>query len=672
MISKIFINRPRLAIVISIVITIAGVLAMRTLPVTQYPSVTPPTISVKTIYPGANSSIISSTIAAPIETAVNGVENMIYMSSTSDNNGNYTLMVTFEVGTNVDIAQVNVQNRVQQALPKLPKEVKDKGVAVKSESPDYLGFFIFRSPNGTQSELFLSNYVDRQVKSNLMRIDGVSEVLTFSPVYSMRVWLDADRMMALGIGSDEVADAISRQNLQAVLGSVGAARGDGNQVLQYSLRATGRLNSVEEFEEIIIRKNDKAALVKLKDIAEIELGASNYSIEAKFNKSPAVVVAVKQTPGSNALDTIKDVSAELDRLATGFPDDVEYILPYDATEYVSIAIKEIVSTLMITFILVVIVCYLFLQDWRATLIPALTIPVSLLGTFALLSVLGFTINTLTLFALILAIGLVVDDAIVVVECVLRIMEEEGLDHKKATVKAMEQVTGAVLATTLVLLAIFVPVGFISGIAGRIYQQFAVTISIAVLLSTVNALTLSPALCAVMLNVVKPKRRGPLAWFNSILSVFRKGYVGVSTWIARRFIVTLTFLAVVVFIGFKFFSISSTSFLPNEDQGTIFVFVQLPEGATLPRTSKVVDEIDGMVHQLPGVKNVISIAGVNFMSGNGENVAFMVVDLDDWSNRKTDDMQIETIIGKIRGGDCINTECEYNGFCTTANIWFGNE
>ena len=647
MISRIFIERPRLAIVISIVITLGGILAMNSLPITQYPEIAPPTISVTTTYPGANSDVLANTVAAPIESTVNGVEDMLYMASTSSNNGTYELRVTFEVGTDIDIAQVQVQNRVQQAMPQLPAEVREQGVIVQSDSPNFLGFFIFRSPNGTHSNLFMSNYVDKNIKNNLKRISGVSEVTLYAPRYSMRVWLDPDRMSSLGIGTDEVDGAIRRQNIQAVLGSIGTMPGDNGQQLLYSLRATGRLNDPKEFEKIIVRSNQDGGLVRLKDIAKVELSSDSYSLISSYNGSPAIAIGVQQTSGSNALDAIAEVTAELKRLGKNFPEDFEYELPYDATEYVSIALNEIVSTLLLTFLLVVIVCYLFLQDWRATLIPSLTIPVSLLGTFGLLMAFGFSINTLTLFGLVLAIGLVVDDAIVVVENVLRIMEEEGLDHKAATIKAMEQVSGAVIATTLVLLAIFVPVAFVSGITGRIYQQFAITISISVLLSTVNALTLSPALCATILNVIKPKQHGPLRWFNSTVNICRNGYVKTSMWIARRFTVTIAFLAMVLFVAFQVFNMSPSSFLPNEDQGTLFMSIQLPEGATMPRTQQVTDKINQMIKNVPGVQDIITFNGFNMIAGNGENMSFIVVDLETWDKRSTKDLSIESIQQKIQ-------------------------
>ncbi len=671
MISRIFIERPRLAMVISIVITLAGYMALQQLPITQYPQIAPPTISVRASYPGANASVIADTVASRIETEVNGVEDMIYMQSNSGNDGSYELRVTFEVGTDIDIAMVKVQNRVQQATPRLPIEVRDQGVSVTSDSPDRLGFFVFRSPNGTHDELFLSNYVDRNIKNALKRVNGVSDVQIYASLYSMRVWLDPDKMSAYGISTKEVTQAIESQNIQAALGSIGTMPGDHGQQLQYTLRATGRLNSAEEFKKIMVRSNRQGGIVRLEDLGEVAIGASDYNVVSKYNGSPAVVVAISQTSGSNALDTIAGVKSKLAELGNNFPEDFMYEIPYDATKYVDISIQEIVLTLLLTFIAVVIVCYIFLQDFRATLIPSMTIPVSLLGTFSFLLLFGYSINILTLFGLILAIGLVVDDAIVVVENVLRIMEEEGLDHKAATIKAMEQVSGAVIATTLVLLAIFIPVGFIGGITGKIYQQFAVTISVAVLLSTVNALTLSPALCATILNIIKPKQHGPLRWFNTTLNVFRGGYVKTSVWIARRFIITIAIFVGACLIIWQSLNISSTSFLPAEDQGTLFMNVQLPEGATTPRTLEVLNEAFVKLQGIEGVPNVISIAGFSMFSGTGENVGFVVIKLDDWSERTTPNLSIDALKKQVEGVAYSITKAQIQVFAPSPIMGLGN-
>ena len=647
MISRVFIERPRLAGVVSIVLMLAGILSIASLPIAQFPQVTSPQVIVSATYPGASAEVLTDTVAGPIEDSVNGVDNMIYMSSTADSSGTYTLTVTFEVGTNPDIAQVQVQNRVSQAQPLLPTEVIQQGVSVKTQSADMLGFVMMRSPKGTIGELELSDYTYKIIKPALERIRGVSGADVYGPKYSMRVWLDSDRLSALGIGPDEVLTAIRSQNIQASVGSIGSAPGDGSSDVTYTLKAQGRLNDPADFEKIIIRTGDNGAVVFLKDVARVEKGANNYTFSARYNGETAVAIAVSRASGSNALDAMDAIRAQLKTLSSQFPADMEYILPYDATNFVRVCIDEIALTLLLTFLLVVGVCYLFLQDWRATLIPALTIPVSLCATFAVLHAFGYSINTLTLFGLVLAIGVVVDDAIVVVERVLYLMEHEGLDHKAATIKAMEQVSSAVIATTLVLLAIFVPIGFVGGIVGKIYQQFAVAISAAVLFSTVNALTLSPALCATILQVIKPKQHGPLRWFNTALNNVRGRYVSTSTHLARRLILTVVILLGVLGGAWFFAAKNSTSFLPEEDQGVIFGAIQLPEGATRERTERLMDEYVTPLHNEPGVAFMIAVTGHSFIGGAGENVGLFVCGLKNWQERKSDDLQAKAIAARLQ-------------------------
>ncbi len=647
MISRLFIERPRLAGVLSIVLMLAGVLSIASLPIAQYPQVTPPQVVVRAVYPGAGAEVLADTVAGPIEDAVNGVDDMIYMSSSSDASGTYQLTVTFAVGTDVDMAQVKVQNRVAQAEPMLPLEVTRQGVVVQAESSDMLGFLMVRSPDNSRDELFLSDYTYRVIQPALERIPGVSRAQVYGPKYSMRVWMDADRLAALGLSADQVVSAIQSQNVQAALGSIGSTPGDGSGQMMYVLKTSGRLNDPADFENIIVRTGANGAVVFLKDVARIEKGADNYLFSAKYNGTTAVAIGVSRSAGSNALDAMNRMNAELDSLRQRFPSGVECLLPYDATTVVRTSIQEIIMTLLLTGFLVIVVCYLFLQDWRATLIPALTIPVSLCATFAVLSVLGYSINTLTLFGLVLAIGLVVDDAIVVVERVLHLMETEGLDHKAASIKAMEQVSGAVIATTLVLLAIFVPIGFAGGITGRIYQQFAVTISAAVLFSTVNALTLSPALCATLLRSVPPKKHGPLRWFNTGLNRVRGHYVSVSMRLARRAVLTGVILAA-VFGGAAFLSsVSSTAFLPDEDQGVIFGAVQLPEGASRSRTAALLAEVINPLGDEPGVDYLLYVTGFSLIGGSGENVAFFLVGLDGWKDRKSADLQITAIQQRLQ-------------------------
>ena len=671
MISRVFINRPRLAGVISIVLMLAGILSISSLPIAQYPQVTPPQIVVRAMYPGASAEVMASTVAGPIEDAVNGVEDMIYMGSSSDNAGMYTLTVTFEVGTDPDMAQVKVQNRVAQAEPLLPTEVVQQGVTVETESSDFLGFIVVRSPDGSRDDLFLSDYAYKIIQPALERIRGVSRAQVWGPKYSMRVWVDADRLSALGISPDEVTAAIRGQNLQASIGSIGTSPDDGTARISYTLNTEGRLNDPADFENIVVRTQEGGAVVYLKDVATVEKGADNYLFASKYNGRNAVALGLTRTPGSNALDTMYDVQSELARLRGSAPDGLEMILPYDATDFVRTSIREIVITLLLTFFLVVVVCYVFLQDWRATLIPAITIPVSLCATFLVLAVLGYSINTLTLFGLVLAIGLVVDDAIVVVERVLEIMESEGLDHKAATIKAMEQVSGAVIATTLVLLSIFVPIGFMSGITGKIYQQFAVAISAAVFFSTVNALTLSPALCAVLLNVIQPKKHGPLRWFNTGLGRARKIYVAGSQGLARRLIITGFILLGVFAVSYGLYSMSPASFLPDEDAGIIFGMAQLPEGATRARTEALLDEVLTPLQEEKGVSYIIQVTGFSMMGGSGENVAFFMFGLDNWSQRMEPGLHVQALQQKLQARLAAVPGAELNLFVPPAIMGLGN-
>ncbi|MDD3275606.1 MAG: efflux RND transporter permease subunit [Kiritimatiellales bacterium] len=670
MISRVFIERPRLAGVVSIVLMLAGILSIVSLPIAQFPQVTPPQVIVSASYPGASAEVLADTVAGPIEDSVNGVDNMIYMSSAADSSGTYTLTITFEVGTNPDIAQVQVQNRVSQAQPLLPTEVIQQGVSVKTQSADMLGFVMMRSPKGTMGELELSDYTYKIIKPALERIRGVSSADVYGPKYSMRVWLDSSRLSALGISADEVVSAIRSQNIQASVGSIGTAPGDGSSDVTYTLKAQGRLNDPADFENIIVRTGDNSAVVFLKDVARVEKGANNYTFRAKYNGETAVAVALSRASGANALDAMDAIRAQLKSLSKQFPADMEYILPYDATNFVRVCINEIGMTLLLTFLLVVGVCYLFLQDWRATLIPALTIPVSLCATFAVLHAFGYSINTLTLFGLVLAIGIVVDDAIVVVERVLYLMEHEGLDHKAATIKAMEQVSGAVIATTLVLLAIFVPIGFVGGIVGKIYQQFAVAISAAVLFSTVNALTLSPALCATILQVIKPKQHGPLCWFNTGLNRVRGHYVNTATRLSRRLILTAVILLSTVGGVWLFSSLNSTSFLPEEDQGVIFGAIQLPEGSTRERTERLMNDYVTPLRNEPGVAFMISVTGHSFIGGAGENVGLFICGLDSWEERKSADLQISAIQQRMQAALSAVPGAQINLFVPPAIMGLG--
>ena len=648
MFSRIFIDRPRLAIVVSIILTLAGVLALLNIPVAQYPPISPPEIRVQSAYPGASAEVVAGSVAAPLEAEINGVENMLYMSSTCSNNGSYSLSVSFEVGTDPNIAQVNIQNRVQQAIPKLPQEVTDQGIAVRTRSSDILGVISFFTTKGGYDALFLSNYISINVKDALTRLNGVSEAYLFGALdYSMRIWMNPEKLTSLGLTADDVIAAVREQNVQAATGSIGTAPGSDAQQVQYTLRAQGRLKKVEDFENIIIRANPKGGVLRLRDVARVELGAVSYASKSTLNGSPAVNMAIYRSSGANALQTIKAVEAEVERLSHRFPEGIRYRLVYDTTRFVQSAIHEIIFTLCITFLLVVGVTYLFLQDWRATLIPALTIPVSLVGSFAVLLVLGFSANTITLFALILAIGLVVDDAIVVVENVQRVMQEEGLCPRDAAIKAMGQVTGPIISTTLVLLAVFVPVGFIPGITGQLYKQFAVTISTAVLLSATNALTLSPALCATFLRPSRPYTRGPLAWFSRFLYGSRHTYVMTAAWLVKRKLVAFFILGLIIASAYYLFATRPTSFLPSEDQGVFFINVQLPESSTLSRTNKVMAQVSELLKKTPGVADVIAVAGYSLLSGSSENVGLGFIILDPWDKRETPELKLDGILARVR-------------------------
>lgn len=646
MFSRIFIERPRFAMVISIVLTLAGIISVFSLPISLYPEITPPEVVVSASYPGASAEVVAKTIGIPLEEEINGVEDMLYMSSSSENSS-YSLTVTFKVGVDRDMAQVKVQNRIQQAQSKLPTEVTRQGLTVKSRSSNTLGFISIISPKGTYSQLQLSDYVQNNVKDTLGRVSGVGEVNVYSSRLSMRVWLDADKITALNIPVDTIKSAIEGQNYQPSLGSVGAMPGDGTQQMVYTLQTQGRINEVEDFKNIIVRTAEQGGLVYLKDIARVEIGEESYDATSKFNGAPNVAIAISQLAGANALDAMNGVKAEIERLSQRFPEDITYIIGYDSTEYIKASIEEVVFTLILTFVLVILVCYIFLQDWRSTLVPTLTIPVSLFATFAVMLALGYSLNMLTLFGLVLAIGLVVDDAIVVVERVLYLMEYEKLSPKEATIKAMEQVSSAVIATTLVLLAIFVPVGFLGGITGKIYQQFAIAISTSVAFSSLNALTLSPALCATLLRPLKPAQSGPLFWFNRIVNKSRDKYASLVSFVGRK-VSVIFLLMVLLFAGVGgLLHISQTSFIPSEDQGVIFMNVQLPEGASRMRTQQFMDKIYPLLKEEAGVDNVMGIIGHSMIGGSGENVAMGIITLKPWNQRPGDELYSTNILNRIR-------------------------
>ena len=647
MFSRLFIRRPNLAIVIALVITIAGGLALLAIPVAQFPAITPPSVQVSATYPGANAQVVADSVAAPIEAQVNGVEGMLYMSSTSTDTGSYSLTITFAPGTDAELAAVNVQNRLSLATPSLPTEVTRQGVTVRKQSPNMLMAVNVFSPDGTLDPIFISNYVSINLRDAIARVNGVGDAQVMGALtYAMRVWMDPNRMAALGIAATDVVNAIEAQNLQASAGQIGAPPVPATQEQQLTIIARGRLDDPRQFADIIVRTNEMGGLVKLGDIARVELGAQSYTASSRLDGSPAATLVVYQSPEANALDVATAVRAELKRLSARFPEGLDYTVVFDTTSFVSATIDEIIHTLLITFLLVLAVIYIFLQDWRATLIPTLAIPVSIIGVFAVLLALGYSANTVTLFALVLAIGLVVDDAIVVVENVRRVMEEHpDLSAPEAARIAMDQVTGAVVASTLVLAAVFVPVAFLSGITGELYRQFAVTITIAFLISGLMSLTLTPALCGLLLRPPGQPWR-VLAAFNRGLDRVRDRYGGLVGWLSRRLVVGLLGFAVLCVAAGLLLRALPTAFFPTEDQGYFFVNLQLPSAASLPRTEEAMARVTTMLRETPGVAHVIGISGYSILSGAASNNGLQIAILKPWGDRPAD-QSVDAILASLR-------------------------
>ncbi|NWG13067.1 MAG: multidrug efflux RND transporter permease subunit [Acidobacteria bacterium] len=642
MFSRFFIARPKFAIVISLIIILAGAVNVVRLPIAMYPEITPPQVQVAALYPGASADVVEATVAAPIEQQVNGVEDMIYMSSTSSNNGSYQLSVTFKVGTDPDIAAVNVQNRVALATPQLPSEVVQRGVSVRKSSTTMLMVVNVYSPKGTYDDVFLGNYAGIYMKDALARVPGVGDVNIFTARdYGMRIWLDPDRMTSLDVGVDEVLQAIRDQNIQAAAGQIGAAPSAPDQQFQYSVLSKGRLTEESEFRDIIVRGRQSGALVRIGDIARVELGAQSYNSFGRLDGKPSVVLGIFQLPEANALEVADGLKAELDKLAAQFPEDVEYKISRDETLFIKESLKELLETLFIALGLVVLVVYIFLQDWRASLIPTAAIPVSLIGTFAFLQIMGFSINSLTLFGLVLAIGLVVDDAIAVIENVQRHMED-GLIPRKAAGVAMSEVTGPIIASGLVLAAVFVPVAFAGGITGELYRQFAATIVISFTISVFVALTLSPALCAHLLRPKPPRPPFFLRWFNLGFMSLTGGYKSGVRFAGRHLIVMILAFGISAGVTYLMYRDIPKGFLPTEDQGVVFANVLLPDGASLARTSEVTRRIEDAIWTIPGIFRVSTIGGAQ-----GPNTARVIIGLEEWSRRRTPELSIGGILGQIR-------------------------
>jgi len=646
MISAVFIRRPIFASVISIVILILGGFAMLSLPIERYPEIAPPQVTISAVYPGANSQTVAETVASPIEQEVNGVENMIYMSSVSANDGTMNLTVTFESGVDQDMSNVLTQNRVSKATSQLPQEVQRMGVTVKKKSSVANMYVALTSPDGSFDDVFLSNYLELNIKDEIARVNGVGEVQTFGVgKYAMRIWLDPQKMTARKVSVDEIVAAVNQQNVQVAAGAVGEPPAPANQPFQLTVNVQGRLVDPAEFGNIIIRSSSEGGALRIRDVARVEKGAESYRLASSFNGQDCAAFAVYQIPGANALQVVEGVKARLVDLAKKFPQGVAYEVVYDDTVAIKASIKEVVETLFITLLLVVFTVFIFLQNFRATLIPSMTIPVSLIGTFAVMAVMGFSINTLTLFGLVLVIGIVVDDAIVVVEnCTLNI-EEHGMSPKEAAMKTMKEVTGPVIATTLVLLAVFIPTAFMSGISGTLFRQFALTIAIATVFSSINALTLSPAMCGVLLRKTSGKTPWFFRLFNKGMDSTTKGYHSVVKFALRKAAIgVVIFVGLVALSGFGFINLPG-GFVPQEDEGYCITSVQLPEAAALDRTKAVMEQVNGVVKDVPGVARYLTISGYSLIDGAvASNTGFAVVVFKDWSERPPSEHQNMIISG----------------------------
>ena len=649
MLSSLFVDRPRLAIVIAIVTTIAGLLALYAIPFAQYPDIVPPQVSVTTAYPGANSAVVESTVAQVIEAQVVGVDKMIYMKSTSGDDGSYTLTASFELGTNPDINTVNVNNRVQVAFPSLPPEVQRQGVTVKKKSSALLGVIAVYSPKHTHDPLFLSNYVTINLLDRIKSTPGVGDAALWGPQdYAMRAWVRTDQLTGLNLTTADVINAIQTQNIQAAVGRVGARPISDDQQLQLNIQTKGRLNSVEDFENIVIRTNPDGSVLRLRDIARVALGAANLDRDTRLNGGPAAAIAIYQTPGANAINTLKEVRGRIEEAQKRFPEDMAWKITYDPTVFVKDTIHEVQKTLIEAFILVVIVVFLFLGSVRATLIPTLAVPVSLIGTFVALLAVGYSANTVSLLAVVLAIGIVVDDAIVVVENVERVMEEHPeLTAGEATKLAMAEITAPIIAITLVLLSVFVPVAFIPGISGELFRQFAVTVAVSMLLSAINALTLSPALCAVFLRRHHGPRRGVMGYVMRSIDRVRDAYGAAVARLVRFSIIGLAMVAVAMVATAGLAKITPTGFLPEDDQGALFVVAQLPGGSSVARTTEVVQRAEAILKEEEAVGDVTSVIGLNFIDNYSQsNAAFMVVTLKPFDERKDKSLGAAALIARL--------------------------
>jgi len=642
-ISRFFIDRPVFAAVISIVIILAGLMAMGALPIAQYPQILPPQVSVSATYSGASAQVIAETVAAPLEQSINGVEGMIYQQSNSGGNA-MSLSIYFQVGTDPDQATIDVNNRVQAALAKLPEEVRRQGVKVEKKSSDILQVVTLFSPDGSRDPVYISNYALINVIDELKRLPGVGDARQFgSKDYSMRIWLRPDKLAQYNLTPTDVVSAIREQNSQFAAGSFGQQPLEQAQDFTYTVTTQGRFTDPAEFENVILRTDATGASLLLKDVARIELGAQDYSLMTSLNGQQNAAFGIYLQPGANALDTADAVSSTLARLSQRFPEGMTYKIPYDTTKFVRVSIEEVIHTFFEALVLVVLVVFIFLQNWRATLIPLLAIPVSLIGTFAGMYLLGFSINLLTLFGMVLAIGIVVDDAIVVIENVERVMNSDKIGPREATIKAMQEVTGPIVAIVLVLCAVFVPVGFLGGLAGEMYKQFAITIAVSVVISGIVALTLSPALCALLLKPGHQQPAAPFRWFNRLFERLTEGYTsGVRFFLKRSAVGLLLFGLMIALLAVLFGRVPS-SLVPSEDQGYVINAYFLPPAASLTRTEKLTSEVTRQLMAHPAVEDVVTFAGFDVLTfGTRSNAGVSFVPLKDWSERTTPELDARNL------------------------------
>lgn len=643
--SHFFIDRPIFASVLSIIIIVIGLVALQKLPVAQFPQITPPMVQIDADYPGASAEVVAEAVARPIEVQLPGIDNLLYYESTSTNDGHMTLKLTFEIGTDVDIAQVQTQNRQRLAEPQLPDEVVRQGITVKKTSPDLLAVIALSSTDPQHDTVFLSNYALLRILDSIKRLPGVGDAIIFGGQnYSMRLILDPVRMAQLNLTPTEIAAVVREQNRDFPAGRIGREPTPNGTELTIPVITRGRMSEVKEFEDMIVRAYPDGSMVRMRDVARVELGAQSYDLQGRWNGKPNTFLLTFLAPGANALDTVRRVREEMDKLTRSFPAGVSYDIPYDTTTFIDVSIREVVKTLGEATLLVILVVFLFLQSWRATLIPAIAVPISLIGTLAGMEALGFSINTLTLFGMVLAIGIVVDDAIVVVENVERHMTQGGLSPRDAAKKAMSEVTGPVIAIVLVLAAVFVPVAFLGGITGELYKQFAITIALSVAISGFVALTLSPALCAL---VLKPSHGSPARFwkvFNRLFDWVQARYVGAVGVILKRSVMALAIFLALILVIFGLFKTIPGSFLPEEDQGYFITVIQLPDGASMTRTIEVLNKVEGYFQSIPAVHSTDTLAGQNFVFGTrGTNQATMFIPLNHWDTRKSADQQVPGLI-----------------------------